>query len=281
LKPAQFDFFRPGTLDEVFELLNRFGDDARLIAGGQSLVPMMNLRMARPAVLIDLVAVGLSGIRLEETTVRIGAMTRQSDLLTDATVRRHLPLVASAANHIGHFQTRSRGTVGGSLAHADPSAELSLVMVTLGASLRLQSMRGERLVPASEFFVDALTTVISEGEVLTEIIVPVSPGDCKICFREFARRHGDFAIASAAVQLSLSDKSVVAGLGALGRVPHLCRELCAALSAETFDLDGMKRLVAHELAGIEPISDLSGTGEYRRHVAAVLLLECLQEVFDK
>jgi CO/xanthine dehydrogenase FAD-binding subunit len=278
LKPERFDYCRPVALNDVFELLDRHGDEARLLAGGQSLVPMMNLRMARPAVLIDLASVpGLAGIVLDGNNIRIGAMTRQSALLTDPLVRQHLPLVASAVAHIGHFQTRSRGTIGGSLANADPSAELSLVMVTLGAQFKLASKRGARAVPAREFFVDALTTVIADGEVLTEIVVPASPPATKIAFREYARRHGDFAIVSAAAQCA-PDGSIVAGLGALGTVPHFCADLSKALSSAAFDPQRAEALVAAEIARIEPISDLNATGDYRRRVAAVLLLECLQEI---
>jgi len=278
LKPARFDYCRPVALNDVFELLERHGDEARLIAGGQSLVPMMNLRMARPSVLIDLAAVpGLAGIRLDGTNIRIGAMTRQSALLTDPLIRRHLPLVAAAVAHIGHFQTRSRGTIGGSLANADPSAELSLVMVTLGACFTLASNRGERVVAARAFFVDALTTAIADGEVLTEIVVPVAAPDTRFAFREYARRHGDFAIVSAAAERSL-DGSLLAGLGAVGTVPHFCTDLSKALSGERFDPKRAQDFIAGEIVRIEPNSDLNATGDYRRRVAAVLLLECLQEV---
>ena len=259
----------------------QYGEDARVIAGGQSLVPMMNLRMARPAVLVDLASIPqLSGIKLEEGSIRIGAMTRQCELLTNDIIRQYIPLVSLAVAHIGHFQTRRRGTVGGSLAHADPSAELSLAMVTLDANLRLQNMRGERIIPAREFFVDALTTVLSEGEVLTDIIIPLVASDARSSFRECARRHGDFAIASAAVVYSASTNFLSASLGGVGAVPHLCANLCEEMKAASFDLDKIHELIGQELRLVEPMSDLNASAGYRRHVASSLLLECLRDVLE-
>ncbi|MGH7003419.1 MAG: FAD binding domain-containing protein, partial [Alphaproteobacteria bacterium] len=153
MKPSPFDLHRPRTLEEVLDLLSRYGEEAKLIAGGQSLVPLMNLRMATPAVVVDLnLVAGLAGISSDGHALRIGAMTRQKHMITDPLVARGAPLLARAVSHVGHVQTRSRGTVGGSLAHADPSAELPLVMVTLGAEFVLRSMRGARSIAAREFF---------------------------------------------------------------------------------------------------------------------------------
>ena len=279
LKPSPFDYHQPATLDEVFGLLRRHGDDARLIAGGQSLVPMMNLRLARPRVLIDLAAIpGLSEIQPDEDSVRIGAMTRHKDLITDETIKRHLPILRCAAGHIGHVQIRARGTLGGSLANADPSAELSLVMVTLGATFCLRSVRGERHVAAREFFTDALTTIMSEDEVLTEAIIPMNAAGRAFSFREIARRHGDFAIVSVAVQCSASTGEFLIGIGGLGSVPHFCDRLCSTLSTEGGKSPAVWQAIAEEIARVEPISDLNASGGYRQRVAAVLLAESLEEV---
>ena len=280
MKPAPFEYFRPVSLDEALRLLDCHRSRARLIAGGQSLVPMMNLRIAKPDVLIDLGAVPeLAGISDQKTHVRIGAMARQSALLTDAVIRRRIPLLASAASHIGHFQTRSRGTIGGSLAHADPSAELSLVAVTLGAEFKLQSVTGVRSVAARDFFVDALTTAISENEILTEIEFPACAADSAFAFDEFARRHGDFALASVAVHRSPAERRVLVGLGAIGSVPHFCSDLSEALSQRGYDPDDMEETIAEEIGSIELLSDLNASGDYRRKLGTVLLNDCLQKIF--
>lgn len=282
MKPARFEYYRPAELDEALELMGRFGVDARVIAGGQSLVPMMNLRMATPDVLIDVAAISeLSGITIDADHVKIGAMTRQAMLLEDASITIHLPLLAAAASHIGHFQTRSRGTVGGSLAHADPSAEISLVMVTLGATIKLQSARGQRIIGAREFFVDALTTAIEEGEMLTEISVPISPPKTTVVFREFARRHGDFAIAGVAVQYYPAEKRLLAGVGAVGPIPHFCAELSNTLWATNFGLAVLNSAVESEIEQIDAISDLNATASYRRHLGKTLLIDGIKEALSK
>jgi CO/xanthine dehydrogenase FAD-binding subunit len=280
LKPAPFDYFRPSSLDEALRLLDRYSAGARVIAGGQSLVPMMNLRIAKPEVLIDLGAIpDLAGIRDQGSHVRIGAMTRQSILLTEMVIERRLPLLARAARHIGHFQTRSRGTIGGSLAHADPSAEISLIAMTLGAEFKLQSVNGDRRVAAGDFFVDALTTAISDNEILTEISFPACPADAIYAFDEFARRHGDFALASVAVLRSPVERRVLVGLGAIGSVPHFCSDLSQALAQQGFNSDSIAPMIAEEIDRTEPITDLNASGDYRRHLGTILLNDCLQEVF--
>jgi aerobic carbon-monoxide dehydrogenase medium subunit len=282
VKPAPFEYFRPKSLGDALELLDRHAGKARLIAGGQSLVPMMNLRIARPEILIDLGAVqDLVGISALSDRVSIGAMTLQSALLTDAVVCRHLPLLACAAGHIGHFQTRSRGTLGGSLAQADSAAELSLIAVTLDATLKLQSTNGTRTIAARDFFVDALTTVIVENEILTEVSFPTSPADTVYAFDESARRHGDFAIASVAVERSPAQKRVLVGVGAVGSTPHFCATLSASLSERGFDSDTIEPLIAEEFSGIEPITDLTASSEYRRHIGMILLKDSLELVFQK
>ena len=175
MKPCVFEMHRPRELLEALELLERHGDDARLIAGGQSLVPMMNLRIATPAILVDLNTVsGLSGIHRDGDVIRIGAMTRQQSLLDNELIRQHVPLMAEATRHIGHYSTRSRGTVGGSLANADPSSELALVAVTLGADLTIRGRTQTRIVGASDFFIDALRTALEPTEILTELAVAVA-----------------------------------------------------------------------------------------------------------
>lgn len=282
LKPSSFIYVRPSTLGEALELLQRHGEEARPLAGGQSLVPMMNLRMARPSVLVDLNAISeLSGIEVQSDILRIGAMTRQAVMLEDPEVRQHAPLVVAALKHVGHFQTRSRGTIGGSLAHADPSAELALALVTLNARLRLQSVGSDRVVDVREFFLDAMITAIGAGEIITEVLIPKSPSDAKVIFREYARREGDFAIASTAVQWSAAESSLMVGVGGVASVPFFCGDLSRNFSRSDFDVANAADLIRAELDQVEPMSDLNADGAYRRHVASMFLLESLSEVLGR
>lgn len=278
MKPARFDIYQPRELETALELLARHGGDAKILAGGQSLVPLMNLRMATPAMLIDINRVaGLSGVRRDDGRIRIGAMTRQKALLGDDLIAQHTPLLAKAMLHVGHVQTRSRGTVGGSLAHADPAAELPLVMVTLDAAFTVQSVRGTRTVAARRFFRDALTTDLAPDELLAEIHVPVAPVGSRTAFREFARRHGDFAIAAAGVQRSANGATLAAGLGGVGAVPHFCARLTGAAAGRS-DRRGLDELVRAEIEDIVPLSDQHASADYRRVLAALALTDCLEEV---
>ena len=277
MKPALFDMARPSTLDEALSLLAAHHEDARVIAGGQTLVPAMNFRLATPGLLIDLNRVReLSYIRLEDAHLRIGAMTRQAELLTNPLVAVHVPLLELAVPLIGHIQTRSRGTVGGSLAHADPSAELPLVMKTLDATLTLRSSTATRTLPARDFFLDALGTALNEGELLTEIAIPVAPAGTRCAFRELTRRHGDFAIVSVAVQRTPG--SIAIGVGGLEGVPRLCTSLMAAILSPGFSRSKLPELIRTELQDTLALADLHASADYRRHLAAVLLEECLDEV---
>jgi CO/xanthine dehydrogenase FAD-binding subunit len=278
MKPCAFEMHRPRDLVEALELLERHGDDARLIAGGQSLVPMMNLRIATPAILVDLNTVGgLSGIRRDGDVIRIGAMTRQQTLLDDELIRRHVPLMAAAARHIGHYATRSRGTVGGSLANADPSSELALTAVTLGAELTIRGPARTRVVAASDFFLDALRTALEPNEILTELTVAVAPERSKVAFHEHARRHGDFAIASAAAQLAPEQDVLRAGLGALGPTPVQCNRIQDSFRSANF-LAELDDIIAAEIADVDALSDIYTSADYRRRLAAVCLSDCIKEL---
>jgi CO/xanthine dehydrogenase FAD-binding subunit len=265
-------------LAEALEMLERHGENARLIAGGQSLVPMMNLRIATPPILIDLNAVdGLSGIRRDGDVIRIGAMTRQQSLLDDELIRRHVPLMEKAARHIGHYSTRSRGTAGGSLANADPSSELALVAITLGADLIIRSTTQTRTIAAEEFFLDALETVLKPAEILTEFVVSIASERSTVAFHEHARRHGDFATASAAAQLSPQEGVFRIGLGAVGRVPMACKRIQEAFRKGIL-LKELDDLIAAEIADVDAISDVHTSADYRRKLAAVCLADCVREL---
>ena len=204
MKPAKFEYYDPTTLDEALGLMAQFGDQARPLAGGQSLVPLMNFRLIRPAHLIDLNGVNeLSYLRADDGTLRIGATTRQRELERSAEVAKRWPLLREAASFIGHIQIRNRGTVGGSLAHAFPSAELPVAMVTLDASFILRSTANQRTAPAEDFFLSFMTTVLEPEELLAEISVPPLPVNAGCSYQEVSRRHGDFALAGAAAVLAL------------------------------------------------------------------------------
>jgi CO/xanthine dehydrogenase FAD-binding subunit len=277
MKPAAFDMLRPRTLPEALAALADRADDAKVIAGGQSLVPAMNFRLATPSLLIDLNTVdGLAGIRRGGDRLRIGAMTRQRELLKSSLVASHAPLLAKAVPHIGHVQTRSRGTIGGSLAHADPSAELPLVMVALDAELTLARRGSERTVPARAFFTGAMTTDLKADEILTEIALPAAPAGTRSTFCELARRHGDFAIVAVAVQYAPPDLTVA--VGGLEAVPRYCAHLVQALRQRKVDRASLRTAIAAALAGAQPLDDLQAGAEYRRHLAAVLLEDAVAEV---
>jgi len=283
MKPAPFELYRPDSLAAALALLEEHGEDARLLAGGQSLVPMMNLRIVSFSHLIDLNRVrSLSGIRREGETLRIGAMTRQQEIAGHPLVAAHAPLLAAALPYIGHVQTRSRGTVGGSLAHADPAAELPLVMVVLNAHFTLQSVAGKREVGARDFFQDMLCTDLAPGEVLTEIAVPMAPAGTRVSFREFARRHGDFAIAAAAAQYvdGPDGGSLAIGLGGVNPVPYFCARLSRSMAGGKAAQAAMEQLIREELEDIQPLSDTQADPDYRRTLAAILLADCLREVLQ-
>lgn len=278
MKPAAFEMSRPHTVDEALALLHEHAD-AKLLAGGQSLVPILNLRLATPSLLVDLNRISaLSGVRRDGDRLRIGAMTRQRELMESALVAQHAPLLCRALPHIGHVQTRARGTIGGSLALADPSAELPLVMVALDAVLTVQSKGGQRMIAAREFFVDAMVTDLASDELLTEIAIPVAPPSANCSFRELARRAGDFAIVAVGAQFARPQLTVA--VGGLESRPRHCHGLVQALCTQNFTRVGLASLVSSELARTQPLSDLQASAEYRRHLAAVLIEECLSEVLE-
>ena len=278
MKPAAFDMRRPTSLEDALSLLA--GEpDSRVIAGGQSLVPMMNLRIVAPALLVDLNGIeSLAGITVHGDKLRIGAMTRQHLLLGHELVSRHAPLLGRAMPHVGHVQTRNRGTVGGSLAHADPSAELPLVMVTLDAVMHARSHDSSRAIAAREFFQDVLTTCLEPGEILTHVEIPLAPPGTRACFIEFARRHGDFAIASCAMQFLPGTSKLQAGLGGISSTPYRCAALETALASCGFARDKIGEAIEHELSSARPMKDLQADATLRLQLARTALTRCLTEI---
>ena len=279
MKPASFEYYLPASLAEALQLLALHKDAARPLAGGQSLVPLMNFRLARPAYLVDLNGLSeLNYLRVENGELRIGAMTRQRALERSAAVAAGWPLLHEATRHIGHVQIRNRGTVGGSLAHAYPSAELPVVMVALEASFVLRGHQSERLVQAREFFVDAMSTLLEPGELLIEIRVPKTAPRTGSAFQEVSRRHGDFALVAVAGTISLRPDGTIdkATLVFTGTKPHLSpkTELLSGLKPDAAIFNDVANAAAAEL---DTDADIHASAEYRKEVSKVLARRVLEE----
>jgi carbon-monoxide dehydrogenase medium subunit len=280
MKPAPFDYTAPGSLDEALEILDQRADEAKLLAGGQSLVPLLNMRLARPALLVDLNRLSdLAYVRSDDGVVRIGALTRQREVERSAAVRERVPLLGAATEYIGHPAIRNRGTVGGSLAHGDPVSELPCVAVALDAALVAHGPKGERRIPADAFFQSVFTTSLEPNEILTEVVIPAPPSGTGWGFEELARRHGDFGILGVAALLTLKRDGTIerARLGYAGAADRPLRAGRAekALigqrpSAATFE--EAARLASSEL---DPPDDMHATAAYRRTVAIALTKRAL------
>jgi carbon-monoxide dehydrogenase medium subunit len=305
MKPAAFQYFAPRSLDEALALLAEHGDGAKALAGGQSLVPAMNFRLAQPAVLVDLnrvdelawVAVAggggdgdASGERgrgdqpAARAALRIGAMTRQRAVERSVEVARLAPLLHRAMPFIAHPQIRNRGTIGGSLAHADPAAELPAVAVALDARFRLHSRGGERWIAARDFYTGLFATALEPGELLVEIEIPPSPPRTGWSFQEFSRRHGDFALAgvAAGVTLDADGRCAAAAIALLGvgEAPVLAVSAGASLvgaatRGDTLDPDAIAAAARATADSLGPPSDIHASSRFRRHLAAVLVERCL------
>jgi carbon-monoxide dehydrogenase medium subunit len=281
MKPAPFLYHAPGTLEEALALLAEHGPEAKPLAGGQSLVPAMNFRLAQPAVLVDLNRIpDLTGIRpTGDGGLRLGAMVRHSALERDAQVRARVPLLAEAVPWIAHPPIRNRGTLGGSLAHADPAAELPAVMVALGARCRLRSASAERWVEAGDFFTGLFATALEPGELLVEVEVPAMAAGTGWAFEELARRHGDFALAGVAVMVHrdaagtcLEVRVVLLGVG---EGPVMARQAAASLTGQQPNEIALRAAAAAAAAEIDPPGDIHASPEYRRHLAGVLTRRAL------
>ena len=289
MKPAPFDYFAPGTLDEALALLAEHGDDAKPLAGGQSLIPAMNFRLARPRVLVDLNRVAaLSYVRSEKVGggVEIGAMTRQRAVERSDLVARAAPLLAEAMPAIAHPQIRNRGTVGGSIAHADPSAELPAVALALDARFRARSATGERTIVAADFFKGMLETALEPGELLVEIAFPPLRPRTGTAFLEVARRHGDYALVgvAAVVTLDATGRCQAARIALLsvGDGPVLAVEAGKTLVGQKRS-DELLRAAADAAAkrDVDPPSDIHASAAYRRRLVDVLTRRALARAFER
>jgi CO/xanthine dehydrogenase FAD-binding subunit len=275
VKPAKFEYHAPASIDEALAVLGRYGGEARVLAGGQSLVPMMNFRLAQPRALVDLNRIpGLAFIEEEGEMVRIGSMTRQRRLESDPLITEKLPLLREALRWVGHLPTRSRGTIGGSIAHADPSAEIPMVLQALEGEIVARGPQGERRIAAKDLFHAALTTSLSPLEIITEVRLPAMPAQSAHAIEEFARRKGDFAIAAVAVML-LRDgegctKARLATAG-VGPTSIRLRDAEAVLERQGLGENAIAEAAEKAAAQVDPVSDLNGSAEYRRHLTGVLM----------
>jgi aerobic carbon-monoxide dehydrogenase medium subunit len=281
MKPAPFDYYRPASLAETFDLLDRYGDDGRLLAGGQSLVPALNMRLATPRAVIDINRLpGLDAIRLEPEGLVIGALARHEAVERSPLVREHAPLLALAMPHVGHAAIRTRGTVGGSLALADPAAELPACAVALDATIRVQGRRRRREVAAADFFRGIYTTALEPGELVTALVVPGAAG-WRSGFQELARRHGDFALAGLAARVRVEREAVVEArlvFFGVGTAPVRARGAEGALAGRRADGEAIAAARQAVAAELDPPGDVHGSPALRRHLAGVLLARVITQL---
>jgi CO/xanthine dehydrogenase FAD-binding subunit len=280
MKPAPFNLLRPRSLDEALGLLQSYRDEAKVLAGGQSLVPLMNFRLAQPHNLIDLNGVeGLDQIKLDDQTLTLGAMVRQRDVERSPVIAEHLPILREAIEQVAHPAIRNRGTVGGSLVHADPSAELPLVAVALDATFHLRSARASRAVAAKDFYRGYLLTDIAADELLVEIEFRLPPASSGWCCTEIARRHGDFAIVAVAVVLGLDGDRRIAfarvALGGVGPAPLRVETAESALLGERPGEEVFRCAGDAAAQAVDPLADIHASSSYRRHLAGVLVRRAL------
>ncbi|OGA01079.1 MAG: hypothetical protein A3I00_01590 [Betaproteobacteria bacterium RIFCSPLOWO2_02_FULL_64_12] len=276
MKAAPFEYIRAGSIGEACELLARHGEGAKLIAGGQSLVPMMAMRLTRPGLLVDINEIAaLKFVSIERDFARTGAGTRQCVLERDAALASRVPLLRQALAWVGHIQTRNRGTVGGSVAHADPAAELPLVAQLLGARMLLRSASGARTVDARSFFTGPMATSAGPFECLEEIRWPVwRERRTGSAFTEISVRHGDFAMVAAAAQIALDEDGRCTrasfGLGAVDRTPVAFAQIAQRLVGTRLEQELLREAAREAAESIEPGGDLHASADYRRHLARVL-----------
>jgi carbon-monoxide dehydrogenase medium subunit len=284
MKPAPFQYHRPDSVEEALALLAEHGYDAKLLAGGQSLVPAMNFRLAQPAVLVDLNRVpGLDVIEEDGGVVRVGAMVRQRAAERSAVLAARAPLVTEALPSVAHAQIRNRGTVGGSIAHADPAAELPAVMLALGARLHVRGPGGARVVPAEEFFTGLFATALEPEEMLVAAEIPAAAPGHGFAFEEISRRHGDFALAGVAAAVRVDADGRCAGvrvaLLSVGEGPVLAAT--DALLGHAPSPEAIRAAAADAAAAIDPPGDIHATSDYRRELVSVLVRRVLPRAFAR
>ena len=283
MKPAAFDYVVADSVGAACTALGR--GDAKIIAGGQSLVPMLNFRLLRPAILVDINRIpGLGFIREDDTAITVGALTRHHQLETSLAIARHLPVLSEAMRHVAHLAIRNRGTIGGSLSHADPAAELPMMAALLDAELRVASASGTRTVAAHDFFKDALSVDLAEDEIVTEIVLPKLSQNTGWGFAEIARRSGDFALAAVGVTLTLRDGAIAQARIALTGVAPTPRRAATAesmLAGARLDHEVSDDVIEAVRAVAAPETDLHASADYRRHLVGVLARRALSAAWRR
>ena len=283
--PGSFSYHRPATVADAVKLLSTLGDEARPLAGGHSLVPMMKLRLATPAHLIDLHGVAaLKGIRRDGNKVVIGAMTTQHELLGSDEIKNSLPILQEAALLVADPQVRYRGTVGGNVANGDPGNDMPALMMTLGASYRLEGTSGAREVAAGEFYQGAYFTALEPGELLTSVSIPVPAAGHGYAYEKLKRKVGDYATAAAAVVLTMTGGKVAScsiGLTNLHETPLLAADAAKAVIGTGLDAASLKKAASAAQAIMSPASDARGPVEYRKHVGGIMVARALQRAASR
>jgi CO/xanthine dehydrogenase FAD-binding subunit len=281
MKPAPFKYIAATSPEHALSLKSEYGDDAKFLAGGQSLIPTMNFRLARPAVLIDINEISdLAGIEPSAAAIRVGPLTRYRTLQRDSAFARACPLIGEALPHIAHPQIRNRGTIGGNLSHADPASELPAIAVALGARFRVRAATHERWIEAPDFFVGALTTDLGPEEMLVEIELPLARPRTGCCFMEIARRRGDFAIAGVAATITLGKRDecthVRLAFCGVGETPIDASSAADILIGHAPAEEAIRDVAAIVQTLIEPGGSVHATADYQRHIAGVLTERALQ-----
>jgi len=280
MKLPAFEYECPATLAEAITLLAAHDGDAKAIAGGQSLVPMMAFRVASPSLLVDLRRVpGLDQIKISDAGVRLGAMVRWRDILDDVRLPTAHPLLVAAVKHVAHYQIRNRGTVGGSIAHADPAAEMPGIVVACDAEIAVTGKAGARVIAANDFFLSALTTALAPDEIITEIRFPAWPAGRRFGFEEFALRRGDFAIAAAAVfyDVDAGGRAANAHVGVIGvgERPARLPTVETVLNGARVDAEVIARAAAATSAAVAPQDDIHASAAYRRSLVGTMVERAL------
>jgi CO/xanthine dehydrogenase FAD-binding subunit len=286
MKPAPFKYIAATSLEHALSLKAEHGDEAKFLAGGQSLIPTMNFRLAQPAILIDINGIeDLAGIRPSDGVTRVGAVTRYRALERDETFAQMFPLVSEALPHIAHAQIRNRGTLGGNLSHADPASELPAIALVLRARFRVQDAKQERWIEASDFFVGALTTDLQPDEMLVEVALPLPKPRTGSCFMEIARRRGDFAIVGVAAMMTLGEDNecsdVRLAFCGVGETPIDASSAADDLIGHALSEQAIRDVVASVQKMIEPGGNVHATADYQRHVAGVLTERALQTAYQR
>lgn len=282
MRPAAFAFHAARSVEEALELLERYGEEGKVLAGGQSLVPLLNLRLARPKALIDINGIdALKGIARHGENLHLGALTRHCELERDPRVAEGCPLLAEAASWIGNVRVRSLGTLGGSLAHADPAAELPMALLALDGRVRAVGPAGQRWIPACEFFRGYYTTALAHGELLAEVEVPALTATHGWAIEEFARRTGDFALVAVAAVVEVAGDGTVkdarVALAGVGPTPVRARTVEAALRSGVEPADAAREV----RADIAPVDDVHASAAYRAHLAVVLTARALRRALQR